>query len=294
MKLNQKGESAISHTTAILLFAGTALLWSFGGLLVKLVSLNPMAIAGIRSVIAALLLVAFIGKPKFTWSFPQIGGALMYVLNVLLFVSATKITTAANAILLQYTAPVYIAIFGSWILKEKIKPSDIIIIISVMGGMTLFFMDKFSSGQFLGNLLALLNGVIFAFVFIFMKMQKNESTLETILLGNIVLAIVGIPFYFEKVPDIKSIEGLLMLGIFQLGLSFILYSIAIKRITALEAVLILCIEPILNPVWVFLVLGEFPGTWALAGGLIVFVTVTLRSILLNVPGKKLKKGSVSI
>ena len=294
MKLNQKGESAISHTTAILLFAGTALLWSFGGLLVKLVSLNPMAIAGIRSVIAALLLVAFIGKPKFTWSFPQIGGALMYVLNVLLFVSATKITTAANAILLQYTAPVYIAIFGSWILKEKIKPSDIIIIISVMGGMTLFFMDKFSSGQFLGNLLALLNGVIFAFVFIFMKMQKNESTLETILLGNIVLAIVGIPFYFEKVPDIKSIEGLLMLGIFQLGLSFILYSIAIKRITALEAVLISCIEPILNPVWVFLVLGEFPGTWALAGGLIVFVTVTLRSILLNVPGKKLKKGSVSI
>jgi drug/metabolite transporter (DMT)-like permease len=294
VKLNQKGESAISHTTAILLFAGTALLWSFGGLLVKLVSLNPMAIAGIRSVIAALLLVAFIGKPKFTWSFPQIGGALMYVLNVLLFVSATKITTAANAILLQYTAPVYIAIFGSWILKEKIKPSDIIIIISVMGGMTLFFMDKFSSGQFLGNLLALLNGVIFAFVFIFMKMQKNESTLETILLGNIVLAIVGIPFYFEKVPDIKSIEGLLMLGIFQLGLSFILYSIAIKRITALEAVLISCIEPILNPVWVFLVLGEFPGTWALAGGLIVFVTVTLRSILLNVPGKKLKKGSVSI
>ena len=287
-KFNLKGESPISRTSAIVMFACTAILWSFGGLMIKMVSLNPIAIASIRSAIAAIMLLIIVGKPKFTWSLPQVGGAISYVLTVLLFVSATKMTTSANAILLQYSAPIYIVILGIWILKEKVNTLDIITTIFVFAGMALFFLDKLSSDNFLGNLMALLSGLSFAFIFIFMRMQKNGSTIETIMLGNIITAIVGIPFMFEKVPDTRSIIGLLLLGVFQLGLAYILYSIAIKRITAIDAILISCIEPILNPIWVFLVLGELPGHWALAGGSIVLVSVVIRNILSNINHKTIK------
>jgi drug/metabolite transporter (DMT)-like permease len=129
----------IGRTTAIVLLVLTALLWSSGGLLIKLISWNPIAIAGFRSGIAALFILIIIKKPRLTWSLPQVGGAIAYALTVISFVVATKLTTAANAILLQYSAPVYVAIFGGLFLKEKTKPRDWVTIFFVMGGMVLFF-----------------------------------------------------------------------------------------------------------------------------------------------------------
>jgi len=196
------------------------------------------------------------------------------------FVAATKLTTAANAILLQYSAPIYVAVFGSLFLKEKTKPRDWVTILFVISGMVLFFIDEISMDNIYGNLIAVFSGLTFAALAIFMRMQKNGSPLESAFLGNIATAIIGLPFMFiSEKPDFTGWIALLILGVFQLGLSYILYSIAIKHVTALEATIIPVIEPILNPLWVFLFTAEAPGKWAVVGGLIVLVSVTIRCVL---------------
>jgi drug/metabolite transporter (DMT)-like permease len=267
------------RTRSIILLVITAILWSLGGVLIKSIKLNPVAIAGIRSAIATVVLLIVIKKPKITWSFPQIGAALAYSGTVILFVMANKTTTAANAILLQYTAPIYVALFGAWFLKEKTKIFDWVIIFIVLGGMALFFLDHLSTSGILGNILAAASGVCFGFLAIFMRMQKDGSPLESVLLGNILTAVIGIPFMFNSALTAQGWSMLLIMGVVQLGIPYILYSMAIKHVTALEAILIPIIEPILNPVWVFLMLGEIPGTWAIIGGIIVVAAVTLRCVL---------------
>lgn len=268
-----------TRNKAILLLVITAVLWSSSGLLVKLIDWNPMAIAGVRSATAALLMLAAARRRlRFTWTTPQIAGAIAYSVTVILFVLSTKLTTAANAILLQYTAPVYTAFLGAWILKERVSKLDWGIVGLVMGGMVLFFLDKLTPGGFWGNTTAVISGIFFSLFILFMRMQKNESPLETVLLGNLLTALVCIPFMLQSRPDAAGWAGLIFLGIFQLGLPFLLYSVAIKYVTALDAVLIQVAEPLLNPVWVFLVVGEAPGAWALLGGLIVLASVTGRSL----------------
>lgn len=267
------------RSKAIIFLLLSAILWSFGGLFIKLVSWNPVAIAGLRGFIAMVVLIVYVRHPHFTWSFAQVGGAIAYAVTVTLFVIATKLTTAANAILLQYTAPVYVAFLGSWILKERVLWFDWLIVLTVIGGMALFFLDHLTPGNQLGNVSAILSGVGFACFVLFMRKQKNESPLETVLLGDFFTGLIGLPFMFESMPGALSWLGLLFLGVVQLGLSYILYSEAIKHVTALEAILIPGIEPILNPIWVFLMLGEAPGKWALVGGFVVLVSVTVRSLI---------------
>lgn len=257
----------------------TGLLWSSSGLLIKWVAWNPIAIAGVRSAIAALVLLVALRRPHLTWSSAQVGGAIAYAVAVILFVVANKLTTAANAILLQYTAPIYIALFGAWFLGERATRLDWITIFVVIGGMVLFFFDELSTGGFWGNVCAIASGVTFACFILFMRKQKNDSPLETVLLGNILTALAGFPFMFKAMPSASSWIGLVLLGVLQLGLSHILYATAIKHVTALEAILIPVIEPILNPLWVFLLMGEMPGPWAFLGGFIVLVSVTIRCVV---------------
>ena len=263
---------------AIIFLVVAALLWSAGGLLIKLVDWNSIAIAGARSAIAALLIFAYRRKMVFNWGFAQLVGALCYVGTVILFVAANKLTTAANAILLQYTAPIYVAIFSYWFLKERITRSDILTIAAALGGMILFFLDELSKGEFWGNIVAILSGVAFAGTALFLRKQKDRSPLESVFLGNVLTFLIGLPFMFGSSPDSRGWIGLILLGVFQLGISYILYAEAIKHVTALEGILIPVLEPVLNPVWVFLLLGETPGRWALAGGIIVLISVTLRCI----------------
>jgi len=198
---------------------------------------------------------------------------------VILFVLANKLTTAANAILLQYTSPIYVALFGAWFLGERATRLDWITIFVVIGGMVLFFLDDLTTGGLWGNVCAISSGVTFACVVLCMRKQKNDSPLESIFLGNILTALVGLPFMFEAMPNASSWVGLLLSGVFQLGLSHVLYAAAIKHIAALESILIAVIEPILNPLWVLLIMGETPGPWALLGGFIVLVSVTIRCVI---------------
>jgi len=164
-------------------------------------------------------------------------------------------------------------------LKERPQWFDWLTIGMVLGGMTLFFLDYLAPGGLLGNILAILSGISFAFLVLFMRKQRNESPIETVILGNLFTGIIGLPFMFGSMPDAGSWIGVIFLGVIQLGLSYVLYSKAIKHITAIEAILIPGIEPILNPIWVFLILGERPGKWALVGGFIVLISVTLRSLI---------------
>ncbi len=257
-----------------------ALCWSLGGVLIKSITLSPMAVAGARSLIAIPLMIACIGRPRFTFSVPQIGGAIGYALTVVLFVFATRMTTAANAIFLQYTAPIYVALIGRWYLGERALKIDWLVIAVALSGIALFFMDRLSVAGFWGNIVALASGVAFASVAIFLRKEKNASPASTIILGNGIVALAGIPFMFHASLGQGDWWRLLLLGTVQLGLPYVLYAVAIKEVTALEATLIPLLEPVLNPLWVMLALGERPGEWAIVGAALVLGAVLTRGALM--------------
>lgn len=262
----------------ILTMVLTSILWSSGGILIKLVNVGPLAVSGLRSLIAATIIFIYLRKPKFTWSLYQVLGGVAYASMAVSFVAATRLTTAANAVMLQYTAPIYVAILGSLILKEKVGTKDIIAIVITFIGIIMFFADSFTAGRLGGNILAIVSGFCFALFIVCTRQQKEASPMETILLGNIFTAIVCIPFIVGVQYDLGSIIGIALLGIVQFGIPYVLYGIAIKHVRALDAVMIAVIEPILNPLWVFLFMGERPGGWAVLGGIIVLAAITLKSI----------------
>ncbi len=266
-----------THNKAIVLMAITALIWSSGGLAIKLVAWNPMAITGFRSALAALIItLLFRKKLKLKFSLIQLVAAVAYAGLLITNVLATKLTTAANAILLAYTAPIYVALFAPWFLKEKTRSSDWVFIMLTISGMVLFFLDKLSANGLWGNIIAIITGISYAVFTLCMRAQKSVSPLESVIMGHALTALCGLPFMFETMPSTEGWLGLLYLGIFQQGLSLLLYTYAIKRLAALEAILIMSLEPIFNPVWVALGYGELPGTWAVFGGIIVIGAVTAR------------------
>lgn len=267
------------HTIAIIYLMATAVLWSFGGVLIKWISWNPLAIAGTRSLIALPLLLILFRKRRFDWSPAQIGAAFAYTATVMLFVSATKLTTAANAILLQYTAPFFVAIFSNVFIGERIRWYDWVAISIACGGMTLFFLDKLTAGNYWGNIIAVLSGIAFALMILLLRRQKDGDPLASVILGNALTGLICFPFMLKSHPNASGWTGLVLLGLFQIGLSYILYTEAIKHVTALEGVLIPVIEPVLNPLWVAFFLSEKPGQFAIMGGIIVIGSVTVRSIM---------------
>lgn len=277
---------------AIIQLVIASVLWSTGGLLIKLVDWNPVAIAGSRSLIAGLLILFYLKKPVITLSRPQLIGAGSYASTVILFVIANKMTTSANAILLQYTAPAFVAILGVWLLKEKIYWYDIASILVVLAGMSLFFADSAGQGNMMGNSLAILSGFFLACVTVALRFQKDGSPVETMLLGNFLTFLVAIPFIMQGLPDARSLVGILLLGTMQLGISYILYGLALKHLTALEAILITVMEPLLNPFWVFLVVKEKPTLLSMIGGLIVLSAVVARNIISVRKSRKLAQNPV--
>lgn len=264
---------------AVYLLLLGVLLWSTSGLLIKESTLPALAIVGGRSALAAIVLAVYVRRPKWTWSLAQVGGAVALAITYILFVIATQLTSAANAILLQYTAPMWVALFGIWYLRERPLTIDYVSMALIAVGMLLFFGDKLTGDALLGNLLAALSGVTMAWMTLFMRKQKDGSPYETVLLGNTLAAVVGLPFLLTASPAPVDWAILLFLGIFQLGMASILHAYAIKRLAALEVILICTLEPILNPLWVFLFVGEMPGPMALIGGAIVVIAVLVRGLV---------------
>ena len=268
-----------SETKAVIALVGSALLWSTGGVFIKLVDWNGFAIAGSRSLIASFVLLIYLKKPRFKFRFPLLAAALSSACTMTLYVLANKMTTAANTILLQYTAPVYVAVLAWVILKEKPTADNWIALVIIVVGMLLFFTGKLSPGNMFGNVLAVLSGLGLAFFAVFMRMQKGNSPFESFLLAHLITFVVSIPFILKSgLPEASGWFGIFMLGVFQLGFASLLFSYGIRQVSALKAMLILTLEPILNPVWVFLFTGEVPGIYAVVGGVFIISAVLFTTI----------------
>jgi drug/metabolite transporter (DMT)-like permease len=268
------------HRQAVGLLIFAALLWSMGGLLIKYIDWPPLAVAGGRGIFAAVFLIITNRNLKFTWSRPQLLGAFFYAGCTVCFCVAIKLTTVANAILLQYGAPVWIALFGSLFLAEKARRLDWITIFVALAGMILFLADGLSTGNVWGDIFGVLSGIFFAGMIIALRAQKDGSPVESIILGNLLAFAIGLPSMVSGGNLSGSGWGALaILGCVQLGVSYHVYSRAIKHVTALQAVLIPVIEPLLNPIWVLIVMGERPTPVAIVGGAIVLGAITTRSII---------------
>lgn len=278
---------------AVYLLLLGVILWSTSGLLIKESSLPALALVGGRSALAAIVLLIYVRRPRWTWSVAQIGGAIALAAGYILFVMATQLTSAANAILLQYTAPLWVALFGIWYLHERPQTIDYVTMALIAGGMLLFFGDKLTGDALLGNLLAALSGVTMAWMTLFLRKQKDGSPYETVLLGNALAAVIGLPFLLTASPTAVDWGILLFLGIFQLGFASILHAYAIKRLAAMEVILISTLEPIMNPLWVFLFNGETPGTMALVGGTIVVAAVLVRGLAVSVGSRRARRAELA-
>lgn len=290
----------MSHRKAIYCMALAAVFFSTSGLLIKVISVAHLPLLGVRGAFAALTIALFMARPflssprdssaaspprqsgprlNFRISLPLLGGAVSLVGAQAFFIIAVRETTAANAVFLQYTAPVFVAFFGIHYLREPVEKMDWIALAAVCVGLLCFYGDGLTTGDAFGNLFALLAGLTFAWFLLFMRKQKDTSTIETVLFGNILASLLGLPFLFGAAPTLADWAGMLFLGVFQIGLPSILIALAIKELNAVEAVLIQTLEPILNPVWVLLFIGEMPTLLALLGGATVIGAVMFRSIL---------------
>ena len=271
-----------------------ALLWSSGGILIKLVEWNPFAIAAARSLVAGLFISLLLRrKPFFAVRKSQENNpvdaratlnlwlaGICYALTMIFYVLGNKMTTAANTILLEYTSPVYIILFGPLILKEKNKLWDYISVVVVMAGMILFFSEGLESGNMAGNIIAALSGVSFGFCTMFMRNQDSDRSINSFLLAHLITFLVCVPFVFiSGLPSALSCAGLVLLGIFQSGTPSVLYSLGLKKVRALTATFISMIEPLMNPVWVMLFAGEIPSWQCIAGGLMILGCIGVRAVL---------------
>lgn len=265
-----------------LALAATAFFWSLAGIFIKLVDWNPFAIAGARSLVAAAFILVVIRKPRFTFSGAQLGAAVSSCATMLMFIYANKATTSANAILLQYGAPIYTGILSAIIIKEKPRAEHILGFVAVAAGMVLFFVGGIGGGSLKGDLVAIASGVSFSFYYVFMRMQKDGSPIESSLLAHIMTAAIALGIsLFLPAPVItaKAVGAILGLGVLQIGVASILFSWGIKRVPATEGILIGGLEPVFNPLWVFLFMGERPGNNALAGGALILCAVVVTSLV---------------
>lgn len=256
-----------------------ALLWSTGGVLVKLIDANAFTIAGWRSLIALPVLL-FIYRPKmlrFTKKVWLI--ALSLTFTGVLFVLANKLTTAANAIVLQYCSPVFIIAMNAAFYKERVKKSDVLASVGCMAGMTLFFLDELSPGNMLGNIIAIISGVTNALLFVWMN-RTDEDRGTIAIAAQIETIVLCLPFMilFPPAFTLKMAVALVALGAFQRGLSMVIYAKASGNCSSMDAILISMAEPLCNPILVMLFFHEIPGKFALAGGAVVIATVLLWNV----------------
>lgn len=262
-----------------LLIALTAVLWSSAGVLIKLVPWDAMTIVGLRSVFAAVVMAVYMRRPRITFTKPVVLGALSLSATMALFILANKLTTAANAIVLQYTSPIFVILISALLLKTRPKAMDIAAVGVVFAGMMLFFFDQLKADALLGNILAILAGLSFAGVFIANRMPgaKPEQAMLLAYLINIVICtpFIALNVTFEAVPWV----AITLMGIFQLGLAYVLFSIGIKTTSSVTASLIAAVEPLLSPVWVMLATGEKPGAFAMAGGVVVLAAIVVYNVL---------------
>ena len=264
---------------AMLMMVFCALLWSLGGIFIKLISWHPLLIAGGRSLLSAAVLGGFmvVKKVPVRVSRYSVIAGVSLCACFLLFVAANKLTTAANAIVLQYTAPIFILIVSAVFFREPLKKREILAVLGTVAGMVLFFFDQLSPGNVYGNVMAILAGAFLGIMFTLVGKAGGDDSVRMsgILFAHLLTALIGIP---AGLPGTASCTGaeiwyILVLGVLQLGIPYALYSLASRDCPALACSLIGMIEPLLNPLWVLIFAGEVPGIFALVGACVIIGVV---------------------
>lgn len=256
-----------------------ALLWSLGGIFIKLVPWSPLAITGSRGLIAAFVMYAYMRakhiKPAVSRESVKIAVALAGVCAT--FVAANKLTTAANAIVIQYCAPVYVLLYVALVQKKKLRPLDIVVVPVTILGVALCFLGQIGKGRLTGDLVAVVSGVFFAAMFIFSENVSEQTRVNGLLQGQLLNAVIGLPVLFITRPAFtaQAVLVVLALGLLQVGLAYVFYAVALQNAPILTCSLLGVLEPLLNPLWVYLFAGEDPGAWSLVGGIVVVAAITL-------------------
>jgi drug/metabolite transporter (DMT)-like permease len=275
----------------------TAILMSTNGLFIKLLVWHPVVITCLRSLMAAvfLLIVRVVVPPPKGFKnppFPFWAAGITFSATMFAFVIANKLTTSANAIMLQYGSPVWAALLGWWLIKEKPHWEHWAALVLVFGGFALFFRDGLGKGALFGDALAVFSGILYGIHSVFLRMMKDGNPRDAMLLAHVLSAIAGIPFVLIYPPSVSvsSTLSILYMGTIQIGLASLLFAYALKRISAVQAMLIAMVEPILNPVWVMAITGEKPSLTAIAGGAIIIAAVVASSLI----GKRREDRAVAL
>jgi drug/metabolite transporter, DME family len=262
-----------------LLLAGAAVLFSTGGAAIKSTSLNAWQVASFRSAVAAIVVWSVLPEARRDWNWRLLPVGAAYAATMLLFVLATKLTTAANAIFLQSTAPLYVLLLGPLLLREPVRRPDWLFILAVAGGIALVFGASERAvatapdpGR--GNLIAAASGVAWALTVCGLRWTgragKTGGSMAAVVSGNLIAFGIALPLALPvSGVHVKDAAVVLYLGVFQVGIAYVCLTRALRRVTALEAATVLLLEPALNPIWAWLVHGERPSAGAVAGGAVI-------------------------
>ena len=262
----------------LLYVLAAALLWSTGGLFIKWTTLAGLELSFWRSLFAIFTVAILTRRERFGINRITAVASFLYAVLLILFVLATKTTTAANAIFLQYTAPVYLLILEPIVYKEKFRSRDLITVMVCLGAMALFFIGQLRPQDVAGNLMALASGLCFAVYFLLLRhpRAREVNRASSVIYGNTLAVIMTAPWGLATLTSITGhdIVGVAYLGIVQLGISYTLFTRGMAHgVRSLDAGIVCYVEPVLNPVWVFLLLGEKPSSWALLGGSIIIIAI---------------------
>ena len=263
-----------------------AVLWSMSGITMKYINWSPLLIVGGRGVFSALIIFTSMKMSgyKLKATRKSLGIAFLTFMNLVFFVSANKYTTAANAIVLQYTAPIFVLIVTAFILKRKLRKFEVLTVLAALFGIILFFMDQVSGNGLSGNIMAVASGFFMGIMYaVTGEIKDDGERISGLVLGHTALAVICIPLgvYFTEPSEITLLPIMLVvfLGVVQMGIPYSLYGRATALISGVEVSLISMIEPILNPIWVALIYGEIPGSRALMGAVLIIGAVIAYTVI---------------
>lgn len=260
-----------------------AVLWSIAGLIINHIQMNALVIAGGRSLFAAMAVAVYmaITKQKFIVSRDTLISGGLLAMVFICFVGANKLTTPANAIVLQYTAPIFVLIFSMIFLRKKPRLFDVFAVLLTLIGVVMFFIGSLGVGNMLGNFIGVVAGMFMGGMFVAVGNTKGEEKMSGILLGHLFCAIVGLPFaaFTENTFSFSGIGLLALLGVVQLGIPYILYALASSKCSTISCVVISAIEPVLNPILVAVFDKQIPSTLSIVSGLFLIGVITAYSVI---------------
>ncbi len=279
-----------SRSTSWLQLAAAAVLFSTGGAAIKASDFTAWQTTCLRSGIAAIAIWLMTREARRPWTGRTLVVGAAYAATLTLFVLANRLTTAANTIYLQSTAPLYLALLAPWLLREPTRRQDLAFMAAVGLGLALFFVGvdppaDTAPDPVRGNLLALASGFFWALTVCGLRWMgsaggERGSAAVAVVAGNVIAFFAALPFALPLGSHAVGDWALIgYLGVFQIALAYVLVTRALTTIPALEASLVLLIEPVLNPVWAWIVQGERPGAWALIGGGVILGATTIRAVL---------------